>query len=290
MIKKKVQKLIRLLSNDISVCFGKSVMISASISLDYDGKLFHSNWGDDLNYYFLKEISLRPIIIMNDTLIAKYIMRNYLAIGSTIGMITNRKTVVWGAGLMSEHLSEKIKVSDIKAVRGPLSRKVLMEQSVYTDCPTCYGDPALLLPLHYMPKVRKKYRIGIIPHYADVDRLRQLSNLADIHIIMTKNYKHWHDFIDEIVQCECLVSSSLHGLIVAEAYDIPSQWVEFGNSMNRKHFKYHDFYASIDKKAEVFIVDEETTNASLMEACKKWQKGTIETSSLIASCPFPINI
>ena len=72
----KIQKLLRLIVNDIKVIFGKRILITASVNIDYNGELFHSNIGDDLNYYFLREISVRPIVIASETLLAKYLCKN----------------------------------------------------------------------------------------------------------------------------------------------------------------------------------------------------------------------
>lgn len=285
----KIQKLFRLIVNDIKVIFGKHILITASVNIDYNGELFHSNIGDDLNYYFLREISVRPIVITSETLIAKYLCKNYLVIGSTIAMFSNKKTVIWGAGMIDKNLPDHIHIGNIKAVRGPLTQKALNNKGIV--CPSCYGDPALLLPYHYQPiDVKKKYEIGIIPHYADLNLLNHLSKLKDIHIIHTRGYNDWHYFIDEILQCRCIVSSSLHGLIIAEAYNIPSQWIEFDGTESRDHFKYHDFYLSVGKNQTPLYIDFNTTKDDLIFECSKWKAGAIELENLISSCPFPINI
>lgn len=284
----KVRKLFRLLTNDFKVCLHKHILISASINVGYDGKIFHSNWGDDLNYYFLKEISTFPIILTNETLFAKYIFHNYLVIGSTIAMLSNKKTVIWGAGLINKEIPDNMHICDIKAVRGPLTQ-VMLSQKGYS-CPKCYGDPALLLPLHYKPLKKKIYDIGIIPHYNDTRLFKQFKNIATTHLIHTQGYDNWHEFIDEILQCKCIVSSSLHGLIISEAYEVPSHWIEFKNATSRDQFKYIDFYKSIGKEAKPLIIDENTSLATLIDICKKWQHGTINYKDLISSCPFPINI
>ncbi|MFQ8823549.1 MAG: polysaccharide pyruvyl transferase family protein [[Ruminococcus] lactaris] len=39
-------------------------------------------------------------------------------------------------------------------------------------------------------------------------------------------YENWTDIIDLICSCKMVLSESLHGLIVAESYSIPSVWVE----------------------------------------------------------------
>ena len=285
----KIQKLFRLIVNDIKVIFGKHILITASVNIDYNGELFHSNIGDDLNYYFLREISVRPIVITSETLVAKYLCKNYLVIGSTIAMLSNKKTIVWGAGMIDKDLPVDIQIGNIKAVRGPLTQNILNKKGF--DCPLCYGDPALLLPYHYLPIVtKKKYEIGIIPHYADLDLLKYFSQLKDIHVISTRGYNDWYCFIDEILQCRCIVSSSLHGLIIAEAYNVPSQWIEFEGTESRDHFKYHDFYLSIGKNQTPLLIDSNTTKDNLISECDKWEAGIIDLENLIASCPFPINI
>lgn len=291
LIWKRLKKLVRLLYNDLHAFQNKGILISASINVDYNGNIIHSNWGDDLNYFFLKEISIKPIILTSETIFAKYFCENYLVIGSTITMFCNKNTVIWGAGLLNEDIFHNIVFKNIRAVRGPLTQKILADAG--GKCPTCYGDPALLLPLHYnATKNEKEYDIGIVPHYADIAIVKQLKNMMNAHVILTRGYENWHDFIDEILKCKCVVSSSLHGLIVAEAYGIPSLWIEIDKGESRNYFKYQDFYKSIGKSHidKPVIVDEIMTINKLIALCSKWEPGMINIDKLISSCPFPIKL
>ncbi len=54
------------------------------------------------------------------------------------------------------------------------------------------------------------------------------------------------DFIDQVNACDKIFSSSLHGLITADAYSVPSQWVEFSRDrIGGDRTKYLDYYMSI---------------------------------------------
>jgi pyruvyltransferase len=89
---------------------------------------------------------------------------NYVSIGSILHF-SDKNSIVWGAGFISKDSYCKVPPKKILAVRGPLTRKKLIEQNI--ECPKIYGDPALLLPIFYHPKIKKKYEIGIVPHYVD---------------------------------------------------------------------------------------------------------------------------
>lgn len=75
--------------------------------------------------------------------------------------------------------------------------------------------------------------MGIIPHYVDyklpyVEEFRK--EHPEILFIDLQNYKKWHDIIDQILSCEKIISSSLHGLILSDAYGIPNIRVNFCNA------------------------------------------------------------
>lgn len=168
--------------------------------------------------------------------------KNLLTVGSIIGAF-NCNAIVWGSGIMSServyYITKKrflIKY-DIRAVRGPLTRNIL-EKAGY-NVPECYGDPAVLMPLIYTPNVEKKYKVSIIRHHS--------KKCADskYHEISV-NIEDYKMFINEICQSELVISSSLHGIIIAEAYGIPA--IFWNDGMDKQYFKYADWYYSTNRK------------------------------------------
>src|SRR5699024_5959438 len=90
--------------------------------------------------------------------------KTLICIGSILSW-SNSNTIVWGAGFMNSF--EVFKGGRVLAIRGKYTALKLKEKG-FTDC-NVYGDPALLLPLWLQPKCRKKYKIGIIPHWSETD-------------------------------------------------------------------------------------------------------------------------
>ena len=264
----------------------------------------HRNWGDDLNYYFIKEITGRPVIIYHNFKLAKWLkLRNYLCIGTLLDGIPykNSQTIVWGSGasgadrpLTHPHL--------VVAVRGPLTRDYLIKQRI--DCPEVYGDPALLLPRFYKPNFRgerrekrgekelRKYRMGIIPHVIDlkhpvVEEIRK--DYPEILIIDLAHYEKWTDVIDQIYSCDMILSSSLHGLIVSDAYGIPNCWIELSGKISGGYTKFRDYGTSVQRDlGEPLRIG---NYSDIVLAQKRSQLGInpkINSEALLAVCPFKI--
>jgi len=153
------------------------------------------------------------------------------AIGSVIHAARS-EMVIWGSGIRNS-ITQPPKVKfDIRAVRGPLTRKRMMENGY--DCPAIYGDPALLLPLFYNPKIEKKYDYTIIPHYY------KENDVPDQYKgkMMSTFTSDWRGFIDRIIASEYVVSSSLHGLILAEVYGVPAILYDVESDV----YKYEDYF------------------------------------------------
>lgn len=266
--------------------FDDALIINAYICYGKRGNILHSNWGDDINYFFIKEIVDLRCIPFSEAPIARLCHRkNYVIIGSVIDKILTSESIVWGAGLITSKPRTFVKPQKICAVRGPKTREVLLSLGI--DCPAVYGDPALLLPFYYQPQYKKKYRLGLIPHYSDMDVFVNLySNNPDVHIIKVRGYKEWRFFIDEISSCEYIASTSLHGLIVAEAYGVPNIWLRKTSGELADTFKFEDFYASIKKYPFNLEYNSNLSIDEIIEACQKWTSGDIKLDSLIESCPF----
>lgn len=149
---------------------------------------------------------------------------------------------IWGTGFLRE--SGKCAGGTFYAVRGKYTSQKLVEQGF----PRCdvYGDPALLLPLVYPQKQLKCKApdkvLGIIPHYADYF---EVNNSFPNQRVINLNTYEVESVIDQFLRCEYILSSSLHGLIVAHAYGIPALWIH-GNGTGNDNIKFFDYFSSVD--------------------------------------------
>lgn len=290
-----MSKLAIVISEHLKLLF-RPIIINAFVYYDGDKRVKHENWGDDINYYFLREIVRRPLVLFNRTSLAfRLKLRNYLVIGSTIDMLCRSHTDVWGAGIIDGSKPLRVKPRKVHAVRGPLTREKLLDEGV--ECPEIYGDPALLIPLYYQPDKQKRYKYGIISHVSNqafVANLclngKRISECADARIINLGEYTHWHDIIDQVCECKSILSSSLHGLIIAEAYHVPNVWIEFGKPLIGGHFKFHDFFMSIhcDRENPVAIHGMDIPMEAINKEITRWGQGSIDLRPLLDACPFQL--
>jgi pyruvyltransferase len=164
---------------------------------------------------------------------------------------------------------------DFRAVRGPKTRQAFLNFGC--NIPEVYGDPALLMPYLYDPRVSTMPDIDlcIIPHMDDlVDEFEWWKRNNGTSLLRRFSYfdhRMFSDgptsnksisirlidirtpdvaaFVNTLTTCRLVASASLHGLILAEAYNITWSWVQLRNK-NEGAFKYHDFFLSVGIKPE----------------------------------------
>lgn len=134
------------------------------------------------------------------------------------------------------------------------------------NVPEVYGDPALLFPYLYAPKKLNipNADLCLIPHMDDL--YNEFPWWKEINGTSLINRFSYYDhqtnsskllvrvldirtpdaaaFLDILSTCQLVASASLHGLILAEAYNIMWSWVQLQDT-NEKDFKYHDFFLSV---------------------------------------------
>lgn len=212
-----------------------------------------SNFGD----------TLTPIILEYATgLRVRYSTTpgKFLAIGSIIHY-AERGDILWGPGLLKD-IRLALPAVEVLALRGPLTAR---NCGVNIDV---FGDPAILLPLIYRPSVEKKHKVGIIPHYIDKNRVTG-GHVIDIEA-------PWRKVIDAILECERIVSSSLHGIIAAEAYGIPAEWTVLSDQVFGGQFKFHDYMLGTGRQTQSPgllppIPDLPRRQQRLLNALRTWQ-------------------
>ena len=244
------------------------------------------NWGDALNPLLISWLSGKRVVHLPDTRLSLSPTVVYYVVGSILQDLAHDSAVVWGSGLIDESLTVPKHPLEVRAVRGPLTRDALQRQGI--SVPAVYGDPALLMPLIYAPPSRstRKYRLGIIPHMhdygtPDVARLGASPGVTIIDILSPT-----YTLLDKLFECEAIASSSLHGLIAADAYGIPNVWIECGDRLMGRGFKFRDYFSSTGRPLMTPLsLSSHTSVTDILVACG-WRPLEIDIAALIDACPF----
>jgi len=160
-----------------------------------------------------------------------------LSIGSILSY-SDKNAIVWGSGFMAA--DEPFKGGNVLAVRGKFSNEKLKKMG-YKGC-NVFGDPALLVPIVYPASKTSQHKIGIIPHWKEVDFFKKA--YSDKYLIIDLRTTDVESVIDEIVSCQYILSTSLHGIIVSHAYGVPALWIEKGN-IDTDGIKFKDYLSSV---------------------------------------------
>jgi len=213
-----------------------------------------SNFGDSLNSELVRLISGETPTLYNSAFNNPHNETIYMAIGSVLGWATE-ETEVWGTGFISDSdfITDIPKPKKIHAVRGPETRDILTCNGI--RCPEVFGDPALLMPRFYNPKLVKTHKLSIIPHAIDRVLIPELKKqFPEAHFIdVTQDV---YKFLDEVIQSEHVISSALHGCIMCYAYGVPYEHQKFSEKVLGNGFKFRDFeeskkYIDLDKLMNV---------------------------------------
>jgi pyruvyltransferase len=191
-----------------------------------------NNFGDALSPLVIEHVSGATPVLAGRRECSKV-----LAIGSVIEF-ARANDVVWGAGALRPEPLSTPRGCRILAVRGPLTRKL-----IGADVET-FGDPAILLPRIYRPPDSQRVDVVIVPHYEDLPHVPPDPSVPVVNV-----FHHWKSVVDAITSADVVVSSSLHGLIVAEAYGIPAVWAPIGDRLKGGSFKFEDYYLATGRPA-----------------------------------------
>lgn len=248
------------------------------------------NYGDVLGKYLVEKISGRKVVFAwpKQFSVLDFFTPIYVTIGSIIHNV-NHKCIVWGSGIINQEI--KIKKAKFLAVRGPQTRKYLINLGY--EVPEVYGDPAILLPQFFNPKVEKKYKIGIVPHYNDYKLVQNWYKSQEDIVVIDMMTNDVESKTIEFLECEKIISSSLHGVIIAHAYNIPAIWQKFSDKVFGDDIKYQDYMESVQMdfykpviKATPLSQDEIEIVFKNNPSLPKQQVMDELRKNLMAVCPF----
>ncbi len=200
------------------------------------------NFGDYLSLKLVERIVGEEVRVYKKKMFGYE--KKLLAIGSIL-IFSNQNDVVWGTGTNGKRMDKKdynFTELDVRAIRGPLSRQFLME-TFGINCPEIYGDPALLVP-YFFPEFKKKkypeHDFIVIPHYSE-EKLFPKNEFMKIVYPTDELFT----IIEQITNSAFVISSSLHGIILAEAFGIPARYLRVTD--NEPMLKYIDYYLGTNR-------------------------------------------
>ena len=243
------------------------------------------NWGDKLNPWMAERLSGRRVLHRSDIYPfpprpIHYWIGSHLATGCA-----DPQGVIWGAGFISETVPVNGQPKEIRAVRGWLSNERLRKLGL--SAPDTVGDAALLLPRLYTPKRNLERRaLGIIPHCYEWE---------EPFYVGTRDWKDARvinicggieEVIEEIVSCDRIISSSLHGIICADAYGIPALWLHASDKPVGDGFKFRDYFSSVGRPDQAPIPVDISTSRTELENRFFDYRIKIDLDALWRACPF----
>ena len=232
--------------------------------------LYHSsfrNFGDALSSFLVEYLSGKA------TTRKEFDTAEMSAVGSVLGkffLVSCRENVneaplkVWGTGMLDDRAPEgnvcKKRGLEVLAVRGKETLGYLRKYGYVSKSLTpAMGDPGLFYPdmIAGCRAKKKIYDLALVPHHMDIAAGRLLSEKLLSYGISVR-------FVDvttcdpslcvlEIASSRKVLSSSLHGLVVADALGIPNRRLLFdgyeqdmARQYGQSNFKFRDYYSAFD--------------------------------------------
>ena len=189
---------------------------------------------------------------------------------------------VWGAGTLFEDRPiiwpQKLKVH---AVRGSLTAHRLLGNA--PNIPL--GDPGILASLLVDAPVPKRWEVAIVPNHIDTNYLSKLDLPKNWQLIDPE--QPVLDVVKQIGAADLVVSSSLHGLIVSDAFRLPCVWAQSHTQLlGTEGHKFNDYETSrknafnrpisYDALLKLPRAKLETIATTAFRDIEKWQKDLIE--------------
>jgi hypothetical protein len=208
------------------------------------------NLGDSLSSLVVAVLSGCPIAHQGFTTKAP----RMVAVGTIAQNMRGSTVHLWGTGLdagrraFGDRMAAFAAAPDTKyvvhAVRGAHTRQIMLQAGLHV--PPIFGDAGW-----YMPRIisdygiEKKYELGVIPHISamasktpEVDlrpaaRRFRASETDGVRLLNTFHDASWAGFkskFEEMLSCKRIITTSFHGLIIADAYRIPCIYFPLGGS------------------------------------------------------------
>lgn len=207
------------------------------------------------------------------------------------------KVDVWGSGFIKDPESSDERLMrrlNIRAVRGKITLERLRRLTGAGLNEVAVGDPGLLAS-RLFPAKKAPFRVcGIIPHHAELAAIKRsddtVATESESGILQDSTIKAMPLFerlarsipgavvlnpesspktvISRISECEAVLSSAMHGLIVADSFGIPNIRLIASDSLMGGDYKFKDYYSAFSENKYRVVDIREDVSAGLLETVK----------------------
>jgi len=163
----------------------------------------------------------------------------------------------------------------IWAVRGELTR-----DRVAAPRNTVLGDPGLLASKCVKRRRARRYALGIVPHHVDSNdpRISAIKNRHEQDVLVINVKRPPMAVLKDIQQCHRILSSSLHGVVVADSLNIPNAWMVLSDKVIGNGFKFRDYYSGLGTHRAPVRLDGSERISRLLEFAQRPPKAVEEVS------------
>lgn len=161
-------------------------------------------------------------------------------------------TTVWGSGIAS--IDDRVSpAAHFRAVRGPLTRARILAQGV--ACPELYGDPVLLLPRVLCPTDRGlRNALGLLLGDGEAQELRTEPDVVSLSLDCV-GFRGLEGLVAQLKACDAVLTSSLYGLMLCHAYDVPVRWCRIGDATEpMDDIGFHDHLCALGVQQQPLVL------------------------------------
>ena len=112
--------------------------------------------------------------------------------------------------------------------------------------------------------------IGIVPHWTQTRLFTSLHRDPRVKVVDVR--RSVIAVARDILSCSIILSTSLHGLIVAEAYGIPALLVYLRQPPNGDPLKFDDYFAATQRESVPAVVSEPSQILKLVDAAARQER------------------
>ena len=202
------------------------------------------NLGDRFTSLWLEHQDIQHVVT------DKWAEGNFVGVGSILEQAQGHDLTIWGTGRSTD--SRKTGMIDLTkatvlALRGPLTalgsygaRSAVNLRKGFT-----LGDPGLLAPdllEDVPPRAKGVAGITYVPHWSEYNRVRNEQGEGSTVDLLGDPI----EALQRIREASLVVSSSLHGLIFADAFGVERVW-DYQEKAVGDPFKFRDYAALVGK-------------------------------------------